>query len=651
MVASGCSRLVRFSMAECERSIPERFERQAAQYPDRLAVKGSQHELTYEALNQLANRFARAILAQQSGEGTPIALLLEPGPQMVAAILGTLKAGRIWVALDASYGQSKLQYMLDDSEATVIVTDATMFSAAERLARDRCQVIHGDTALESFSGENLGLRISPDTLAYLIYSSGSTGEPRGVVHSHRSALHYTMGYTNSLGIGPEDRVSLLGSSAHNAGVSDVFRAILNGAALLSFDVRNRPLGELTGWLTAEKVTIYHSMPSLFRQWVATFSGREGFPDLRVIHLGGEPLSVSDVEEYRRHFAPACVLLNNLGCTEASAFRQYFVRKETKLSSDIVPAGYAVADKEVLILSEEGTAVGIDRVGEIAIKSRYLAAGYWRRPELTRTSFPAVPDGGGERIYRTGDLGRMSHDGCLFHLGRKDSRVKLRGYWVELAEIERRLLEQPTIKQAVVVEREERPGERSLVAYVVPASRPGPSVNELRQALAERMAGYMIPSRFVIRDALPLTGSGKVDRRALPVPGRGRPELEATFVGPRTPIEEELARIWAEVLQLDQVGIHDDFLELGGHSLLATQVASRVLDTFAVPLPPRTLLEANTVACMAVAVTVSLAGNYPTAEVEEMLTAREGRLGAEGQHRYCGPDPQGYSRARSQSEES
>jgi len=311
---------------------------------------------------------------------------------------------------------------------------------------------------------------------------------------------------------------------------------------------------------------------------------------------------NDVERFQKHFSSQCLLVNGLSSTETGTFRKFFINNETEISTSTVPVGYPVEDMEVLLLDEDGKEVEPGQVGEIAVKSRYLALGYWNRPDLTDAVFSDDPDGEGTRIYRTRDLGRMSHDGLLEHLGRKDFQVKIRGYRVETSEVEKTLLELKDIKDTVVIAREDRPRDPRLVGYIVPENRPVPTVSALRRALSNSLPEHMIPSAFVMLDTIPLNPNGKVDRQALPVPDQSRPDLMESFVAPRTPTEEELAKIWAQILFLDQVGIHDNFFNLGGHSLLATQVISRVINTFKVELPIKTLFDSPTVADMAMIIT-------------------------------------------------
>ncbi|MGH7831208.1 MAG: non-ribosomal peptide synthetase, partial [Candidatus Binatia bacterium] len=342
---------------------------------------------------------------------------------------------------------------------------------------------------------------------------------------------------------------------------------------------------------------YHSVPTVFRQFAENLTGREEFQSIRIVRLGGEPVYKRDVNLFQRHFSKDCILVNRLGSSETGSLRMYFLDQETKIDGNLVPVGYPVIDNEILLLDDSGRQVAGDE-GEISVRTRYVSPGYWGRPDLTDASFLADPAGGEQRIYRTGDLGRILTDGCLLHLGRKDVFVKIRGYRVEIDEVETALLEFPGIKEAAVIALNNSSGNERLVAYTVPSMRPGPNVSEMRHFLRQKLPSYMIPTAFVTLDALPLTDTLKVDRKALPQPNTGRPELATSYVAPTTAIEEELGDIWAEALALDQVGIRDDFFELGGHSLAATQVVSRVLKRFQLEIPLQCLFQAPTVAEMA-----------------------------------------------------
>ncbi len=601
MVGSG-PRL--FAKSETEQSIPARFEHQVARHPGRVAVQTDHETVTYGALNCDANRVALAVADLTRPSDQPIALLLESGIPMIGAMLGALKAGRMYVPLDPRLPDARLGLMLEDSLAGGIVTNRRNRALAERVGRNRCELIDVDELEPPSGAANLGVPIVAEAPAWILYTSGTTGRPKGVVQTHRNVLHFVMIYTNGLRIVADDRLSLLFSCAVNAGAHEIFTALLNGASLHLVDLRQRGVDGLAEWLVQRAISVYSSVPTVYRQFLRTLTGRERFPSLRFIKLVGEPVSRRDVELYKAHFGPECILVNRLGSTETGTIRWHFIRQDTQIEGPSVPVGYPVEDNEILLLDDTGREVAAGGVGEIAVKSHYVLPGYWRRPDLSQTALLTAPNG--DRIFRTGDLGCLLPNGSLLHLGRKDGQLKIRGHRVEAAEIEMALLDLGGIRDAVVVGRADRAGDQRLVAYLVPAATPAPSASSLRRGLAERLPDHMIPSAFVKLDGLPLAPNGKVDRQALPAPRPDRPDLDTPFIGPRTPIERTVADIWAEVLGLFPIGIHDAFIELGGDSLRAFQVLARVRAAFGLELPASLLFEAPTVEHLAATVVRFLA---------------------------------------------
>jgi amino acid adenylation domain-containing protein len=592
---------VEFPKAAIEQTLTSRFEQQVRRDPARLAVRTRKEALTYAELDAAANRVAHAILAERGVGEEPIALLFEQGAPAIAAILGLWKAGKICVPLDPTWPPARSAAILAEAEAPRILTSPANLALAWEVAPDGCRPFEMDPTDVRPSAESPTVRLTPDNLAILFYTSGTTGPPKGVIQTHRTMLQWARSYANAIRITTDDRHTLLRSHSFAGAAFDIFGSLLNGAAVYSLDVRAEGLDKIADWLIGHEITLYRSPATLFRHFAGTLTGDEKFPHMRCLFMGGEPVDRRDVELCRKHFAPTCVLVNGLGITEAGAVVRLVIDHQTPLAGDLIPVGYPHEDVEVLLLDEAGRALGVDQVGEIAVRSPYLSPGYWRRPELTAAAFVADPAGGGALIYRTGDMGRMTPDGCLTHLGRKDFQVRIRGQRVEVTEIEMALLDLDDIREAVVVAREDRPGDARLVAYLVPSCEPPPTMSALRRALTQRLPSAMVPSQFVFLAALPLTATTKLDRKALPPPGNARPELETPFVAPRTPIEEFVARIWADVLTLDQVGIHDPFLELGGHSLLATRLLSRVRDAFQVDVPLPCLFAAPTVAGLAAAI--------------------------------------------------
>ena len=579
---------VPFERAAVEQSIPQRFARQVAADPDRLAVKFGPDALTYSELDRWASRVARAILAR-GVRSDAVALVIDQGLPLIAGVLGTLKAGRVYVPLEAALGRERLAYMLRDSGArTALVSDAAAPLVREAGGGDVDVVSIGDVVLGQ-SSEAPDIEISPNAPAYIYYTTGSTGQPKGVVDSHRNVLHNVMRYTNGLGITRDDRLTLLQSASFSGAVSSMFCALLNGAASLPFDVRRASGGELADYVDQGGITIYHSVPTIFRSFLR---GDRVFPLVRIIRLEGDQATKLDVELFRRHFSADCVLANGLGATETGIVRRFVLRNGTPLEGEIVPIGYPVEDMEVTVVDEAGGPAAPDEVGEIAVRSEYLALGYWNRPDLTARAFES--DAAGRRRYRTGDLGRLRRDGCLEHLGRKDSRTKIRGITVSLAEVEAALGGLPSIREAAVVARSDSHDERRLVAYYVPASGREPTVSEMRRELAERLPPPMIPSGYVRLAALPLNQNLKVDRAALPAPSRGRPTLDQPYAAPEDPTQAELVRIWQELLEVEPVGIRDDFFDLGGDSLLAAAMMAAIEEATGVDASPSILLSGSTI---------------------------------------------------------
>ena len=613
-------RFVEFPKEDVELSMPARFEKITARYGHRTAVKRGNQALTYQDLNQAANHLAHAIVAQRRKVQEPIALLMEHDIPLFIAILKVLKAGKICLVLDPSFPKDRSAFLLQDSQASLLIADGENFSLARGLALDSCGLVNIDQLGSAISIENPGLAISPQDFAFLIYTSGSTGRPKGVIQTHANLLHDSLIYCNGLHICVDDRIALLYSCSVSQGVKITFATLLNGAALYPFNIRQQGVAQVADWLIRQEVTIFFSVPVLFRQFAATLTGEELFPHLRIIQLGSDLVTPKEIEEYQRHFSANTILVIRFGTTETGTLRRMYFDSESSLKEIQNAVGYATEGADICLIDDNGAALPCDAVGEIVVKSRYLSPGYWRRPDLSREKFIPDPNDGDQRIYHTGDLGRLRSDGCLYHLGRKDFQLSVRGYRVEAGEIEAVLLAQENVKEALVatIGNSNGAAHDRLVAYIVAFEKPFPATSMLRRAAGQKLPAHMVPSDFVFLESLPLTPNGKVDRLAFPAPDRSRPELEVAYAAPRSDIETLLAKIWAEVLAIDLVGIHDNFFDLGGHSLAASRVISRVIQSFKLVLPVRALYDAPTVARMAEVVKQNHAHRADDAELEQML---------------------------------
>ncbi|MEK8020608.1 MAG: amino acid adenylation domain-containing protein [Candidatus Parabeggiatoa sp.] len=583
-----------------EQTIGERFEQQVRKYPNHVAVKTSRYAWTYRELNDKANEIAQTLLGE-SQEEARLALLFEHDVFMIVGILSALKAGQTYVPLDPNYPYERLAYILRDSQASVVLTNSQNLSLAQTLTNNNLLLINLDDKKLGPSKNNLQSTVSPDTVAYLLYTSGSTGQPKGVIQNHRNVLHFIRTYTNNLHITANDKLILLSSYSFDAAIVDIFSALLNGATLCPVNLKEEILAHFSSWLIQEHITIYHSTPTVYRHWISTLTEEETFPQIRLIVLGGEPVYKSDVDRYKKHFSTDCLFVNGLGSTESTFSLQYFINRQTEVTRQAISVGYPLAETEILLLDDTGIETEI--YGEIAIKSPYLALGYWQKPELTQTVFLPVQAGENQRIYRTGDMGRLLSDGSIEFVIRKDFQIKLRGFRIELGEIEFVLSQHPMVQENVVLVYEEPSHDKRLVAYFVPNSKSIIETNELRHFLKEKLPDYMIPKAFIPLETMPLTPNAKIDRRALAQLSVDSYQLseelsEENFVAPRTSDEECLAGIWATVLGIERVGIFDNFFDLGGHSLLATQVVSRICEAFSIKLPLINLFKYPTVAELA-----------------------------------------------------
>ena len=563
-----------FSAANCNQAIHHRFEQQSVRFASDPAVRLAAGDITYTQLNAAANCAAHRLRAitdsvDRSKERQPVALLLDQGYESIVWTLAVLKAGLCYAPLDPRLPLAVLQGMLDHLDPSAVVADAPYLDLAHDLAAGIRTVIDVKLENDPFSTANLDLAVSPDTIAYIFYTSGSTGAPKGVADCHRNVLHNIRRYTNTLKFAPGDVLSLVQNPSFSGTVSSLFGALLNGAAIAPYNLSNEGLPPLSAWLRRSRVTVFHSVPSIYRQ---LSDPATRFPNVRLVRLEGDRTAAQDIAHFQSNFQDHCTLVNGLGATECGLVRQFFINARTRLNqTDPVPIGYPVPGVTVRVVDERGTELPPETTGEIVVESEYLAAGYWRDPPLTNEKFTVLDSR--LRRYRTGDLGRMSADGCLFHLGRVDHRLRIAGEFVVAAEIEAPLLNIAGVTQCAVRDFNDQSGERRLCAYVV--ARADVTVTQLRQALSERLVQRLVPSTFILLDALPLTKDLKIDYERLPQPTRQRPPLSNDYVPPRTELEWQLTRLWSEVLEIDQVGVNDSFLDLGGDSLHAMRIVNRL----------------------------------------------------------------------------
>ncbi|HVR99166.1 MAG TPA: amino acid adenylation domain-containing protein, partial [Thermoanaerobaculia bacterium] len=592
-----------------EAAIHELFAEQAERSPDAVAVSFDGRQLTYGEIDRRSRRLAHRLRRAGVSPGSRVGLCAESLPEMVAGMLGILAAGGAYVPLDLSYPQERLAFMLEDTGAAVLVAEEGLAERLPLRAGMRVELLNSSPA----DAPRISNLSSPGDPAYIIYTSGSTGRPKGVVVPHRAVVRLVRG-TDYVQLGPDDCVAQASNSSFDAATFEIWGALLNGGRLAGIE-RGTALSPvlLTDALRREGVGVMFLTTALFNQVAREVP--DGFAPLRSVLFGGEMVDPAAVRAVLRSGPPAR-LLHVYGPTETTTFATW-QRVETVQPGETVPIGRPLANGTLHVLAAGLTPQPVGVPGELYLGGDGVAHGYHARPELTAERFvpdpfSAVP---GARLYRTGDLVRQLPDGAVEFLGRLDGQVKIRGFRIEPGEVEAALQALPGVREAAVTVREDRPGERRLIAYTAGEV----TAEGLRAMLRERLPDYMVPAVFVRLETLPLNPNGKVDRKALPAPEQS--VGAEGYQAPRTPVEEILAGIWAELLGLDRIGADSNFFELGGHSLLATRVTSRLRDVLGVELPLSDVFEAPSLEDLAARVEAARrAGTPPVVRIP-----REGTL--------------------------
>lgn len=579
-----------------EVTLPELFEDQVVSSPDALAVKAGEETLTYRELNERSNKLAHYLREKGIGPESRVAVCFERSAGMIVSLLGVLKSGAAYVPIDHNHPAERFQWLLQDSGASLLLTQPHLLKRLPPVELDIVSLDGDLVLLDQRSIENVNSTITGDNLAYVIYTSGSTGRPRAVMIPHRGICNTLLWRRETFGLTTADRLLCNLPYSFDASVWQIFGPLIAGAALvLSKPSRYLDSSYLIETIVAERITITDFIPSALQVFLDE-PGVDRCRSLRHVFSGGEALTSAIRNTF---FARLGASLHNVyGPTETSVDAAYWTCDPAD-TRDSVPIGRPIANKQLYVLDERLRLVPIGGTGEIYIGGSGLARGYSGLSGLTAEKF--VPDPfsleTGARLYRTGDLGRYRSDGAIEHVGRVDNQVKIRGFRIELNEIEATLKLHQDVRDCAAVAREDTAGNKRLVAYVV-STNAVLSSRDLRQFIEGKLPSYMLPAAIVLIDKLPLTESGKVDRRALPAPEAMDLELDADFAAPRNQTEALLAEVWSQLLGVKRVSIHDNFFALGGHSLLAARVVSRVREAFKTEIPLRALFEHPTIASLA-----------------------------------------------------
>jgi amino acid adenylation domain-containing protein len=605
-----------------KKCVHELFEERVKLNPDAIAVVFEDRRLTYRELDRQADRVAQHLRTLGAAAESFVAICMERSIEMLIGLLAVLKSGAAYVPLDPAHPKERLSFILDDCQASMLLTQEHLLkelfqdrrskpvlSEVEGIEdRDSPAVIldlqlvcldrHRDKMQEPSDG-NFDSGVKPDNPAYVIYTSGSTGKPKGVIIEHRSLVNYLCWFNRGSVGNPALDMPAISHLSFDGSLKQLLAPLLRGDKvwLLAEATVSEPESLASALASRTEVSV-NCVPSLWNAVLEAIDSstisfqHDSVPSLM---LGGETSSRQLLD---RTFAlfPGIEVWNLYGPTEATANATC----GRIAAGGGCPIGRPVANAQVYVLDRYLNPLPVGVAGELYIGGDGLARGYLNHSDLTAEKFLPNPfsDAPGARLYRTGDLARYLADGNLEFLGRVDHQVKIRGLRIELGEIESVLGQHPAVREGVVLAREDVPGDRRLVAYVIPGHDSAASAHELRGFLKQKLPDYMVPSSFLFVDSLPRNANNKLDRSMLPAPGAVRPELEESFVAPRTAVEHRLSRIWAEVLKLEGVGIHDNFFDRGGHSLKAAQVMSRIRQAFQVEIPLRMLFEHPTIAGLA-----------------------------------------------------
>jgi amino acid adenylation domain-containing protein/thioester reductase-like protein len=577
--------------------IHQLFTEQVERTPNDLAVVFNNQQLNYAELNARANQLAHYLQRLGVGAEVLVGICAERSLEMLIGILGILKAGGAYVPLDPHYPQERLAFMLEDTQVSILLTQQHLLEA---LPNHDAQTICLDTEWETVaqeSQENPLTTASPDNLAYIIYTSGSTGKPKGVQISHCNLVHSTTARI-SYYKDPVTSFLLLSSFAFDSSVAGIFWTICSGGTLhLPAEGVQKEVTKLVELIAEHRISHLLSLPSLYAL-ILQQAKPEQLNSLHAVIVAGEACPPELVENHTQ-LQPHTSLFNEYGPTEATVWSSVYHCESLETGKQI-SIGRPIANTQIYILDSHLHPVPVGMTGEIYISGEGIARGYLNRPAITSEKFIPHPfsQQPGMRLYKTGDLARYLSNGDIEFLGRIDNQVKIRGFRIELGEIEALLNQYPGVQETVVIAREDVPGNKRLVAYVVPHSKSATTVKQLWDYLQDKLPEFMVPSAVVLLKELPVSPNGKIDRKALPAPEKIRAELRGEFVCPRTTVEEKLTQIWAEVLKIEKVSIYDNFFELGGHSLLTTQLLAKVKEAFNLDISLRSLLEKPTVAGLA-----------------------------------------------------
>ncbi len=623
------------SRLETEKLLPDLFVEQVAQTPEQLIICNDA-SITYRELDERTNRLARFLIDRGIKAEKIVGLFMERSIDLLIGLIAVLKSGGVYLPLDPDFPQDRTAFMLQDAGASVILTTR---KASKMLPENKAQLVCIDDEwekIQEFNGDAVNVTLFPQNSAYIFYTSGTTGIPKGVLIPHEAIAQHSFGMKDIYQLTVDDRVLQFASTNFDASLEQIFPTLIAGSKLVMRGNQVWTPEELIDVIVQHKLTVVN-LPTVYwtpfmQTWAKTMDAEQKQP-VRLLIVGGGLLTTDSIGPWYDSSLGKARLLNAYGPTEATITSTIFdisASDHAHLDRGSVSIGRSILARSLYILDKKGNLVPVGIPGELVIGGFALARGYLNRPDITAEKF--VPDPfakvPGARVFRTGDLVRYQPDGNIQFLGRIDDQVKIRGYRVELEEVELNLRLFKGLVDVAVVAKSDNQNNKQLVAYYVPENGLHPTVNELRIFLMNNLPDYMIPSAFVQMDAFPMTQNGKVNRRALPAPNQFRALMATKYIAPRTEAEKKLANIVTQVLKIKQIGVFDNFFELGGHSLLGTQIISQLREEFQVDLPLKALFENPTIDGINRAITKELATGRGDLILEALLGKIDGISNAE-----------------------
>jgi amino acid adenylation domain-containing protein len=586
-------------------------------FGEQTAIEWRDTAVSYSCLNKMANQRANQLIANGISQGCIVTVMLDDRIEMIATLLGVFRAGAVFVPLDPTFPDERLACIVAELDADAFIIEAQHIDKVKTIYRrpeKPCKLFtmghispertFGDSLIpisqgpESFSAKHPKIRVDPEAMRYIYYTSGSTGDPKGIAGRLAGLSHFIQWEIATFNIESSWRASQFTTPTFDAYFRDVFVPLCAGSTIVIPPERPANLGSdlLIDWIDRKKVNLIHCVPSLLRSILSEGAEASKFRSVQYVLVSGEVLLVSDVKRWMEIVPPDSKLVNLYGATETTMVKFFHIVQATDVARGFIPIGKPMNGAKAVILDQQQRPCPPGVTGEIYIRTPFRTLGYYKNPEATKQVFVKNPfnDDPSDLIYRTGDLGLVLNDGNFRFIGRKDNLVKIRGIRVELGDIENHLLSHPLVSAAVVIAQHDSPDDARLIAYFVSKQKPSPSFKELREFLKLKVPDYMMPSVFVMLDALPLLPNGKVDRRALPAPEGTRIKPGDSFVPPKDALELQLTKIWEKVLGCKPIGLTDNFFELGGHSLLAVRLFAKMEELTGKKLPLVTLFQAPTI---------------------------------------------------------